>query len=936
MENKIIYAPIDFSNVNLGEKLNHEQHFFNFEGMCIREHKELSAEQKNIILNYPVVYVHTWLDSNNQRNVYIGETIDLIRRTDEHKKKGTNNDKEWQAAWLKGSNHKSFYFSHPEMNKSLALDLEDSLIALFEEIEDIKVNNGRYNKQKGYSNKHRRDSVLKEIIECFKQKNGLFSGTVNFDEKILNSITFSEGQNQTDFHVNDLVVFQHVIRNGQISENDIKAFLAKNTTDSSAVMDEKADLLLNYPVVYMHTWYDGKQHWTYVGEATDLIERTNQHISDPGFDMQNVLKSNWHESWSEAIDANNRVNEKPYAVMFAFGHKDMNVSVTRDIENLLISYTSILGKSVNGRGNEQREYNNRNIMHPLFKEIVNKISSGYGDIFDSLENIREKAMFMSSPLVEFSDEQKKAKDDILMEIHKSLSIAEDQKHSILIVEGSAGTGKTVLASSLFYDLNRPAKKRFKRSAPIKKLAEYPAENKIIEYGKNTAHTVRLQRNVKFIVNHEELFNAYSKQTEAYSLANSDKLEASVLKAETLINSIKYKYLNALLPFFCKDKHNELMDALKTDFITFQDKFKEFENYFQPDSWNQSHSEPKSGRVKWDNLKFVMNWMKDRGVLLPDFRIDVILVDEAHLLTKQGKSGGIAEAQLPILADVGKVVVLMFDRLQFLDKGLRWKLDDGQDWSSVNIESAYRYLLSYNNVDIRKICNLRTAFRMACSSATADWIKSWAYGNQIMKFPYDKGHYEKDPSSDNHGQRRCCISEYDKQGTLIYEIILFESCRQLAQELEEKKQNNNPTALIASYCWENRQDLKKISDGLDVFSFKWHNKEKSRDIWTMKPSLELQEDGIRFFEVGSYHDIQGFDLNYSGVILGKSIRLINDKICYSADMEDGGRQGQVGKTHPEKDDIIKNEIGVLLSRGKKGLYLYVCDENLREALFRAVE
>lgn len=79
-------------------------------------------------------------------------------------------------------------------------------------------------------------------------------------------------------------------------------------------------------------------------------------------------------------------------------------------------------------------------------------------------------------------------------------------------------------------------------------------------------------------------------------------------------------------------------------------------------------------------------------------------------------------------------------------------------------------------------------------------------------------------------------------------------------------------------------------------------------------------------IGAYHDILGFDLNYNGVILG------SDCIKYDND----GRI-VIGKGSENKElDMIENEIGVLLSRGARGLCIYAEDPAYRKALIKAIK
>ena len=91
------------------------------------------------------------------------------------------------------------------------------------------------------------------------------------------------------------------------------------------------------------------------------------------------------------------------------------------------------------------------------------------------------------------------------------------------------------------------------------------------------------------------------------------------------------------------------------------------------------------------------------------------------------------------------------------------------------------------------------------------------------------------------------------------------------------------------------------------------------------------------EVGCIHSIQGYDLNYAFVILGKDIGY--DKETKSIVVHPENYYDENGKRTAGYKDLlgyITNIFYVLLTRGIKGTYLYVCDDNLREYLSHYIE
>ena len=79
------------------------------------------------------------------------------------------------------------------------------------------------------------------------------------------------------------------------------------------------------------------------------------------------------------------------------------------------------------------------------------------------------------------------------------------------------------------------------------------------------------------------------------------------------------------------------------------------------------------------------------------------------------------------------------------------------------------------------------------------------------------------------------------------------------------------------------------------------------------------------------------MNYAGVIIGPSIRWEDEHNCLVVDdslYEDHEafkkRQDEMDTT-ASKQQIMLDALNILLKRGRHGLYLYACDENLRKRL-----
>ena len=151
------------------------------------------------------------------------------------------------------------------------------------------------------------------------------------------------------------------------------------------------------------------------------------------------------------------------------------------------------------------------------------------------------------------------------------------------------------------------------------------------------------------------------------------------------------------------------------------------------------------------------------------------------------------------------------------------------------------------------------------------------------------------------------------------------------ELSKKEEDHHLCRLVSGYSWVWQSDPKKKNptpDAIDIeiegLQFQWNQTDKD---WINNP----KDINNPLQEIGCIHTVQGYDLNYAGIIFGKEISydkelnkiIINENNYYDS----AGRQGI--KDPEELANFIKNIYETIMLRGIKGTYIYACDENLRE-------
>jgi len=168
----------------------------------------------------------------------------------------------------------------------------------------------------------------------------------------------------------------------------------------------------------------------------------------------------------------------------------------------------------------------------------------------------------------------------------------------------------------------------------------------------------------------------------------------------------------------------------------------------------------------------------------------------------------------------------------------------------------------------------------------------------------------------------------------YEFRMFDSLAEMKQVIEAKDSEAGLSRLLAGYAWKwkTKSDPTAVDIEIDGLGLRWNS--TAVDWVASANSLE---------EVGSIHTIQGYDLNYAGVIIGNDLRydpvaekLIADRGSYF-DVKGKENNAALGKTYSDQDLLkyISNIYAVLMTRGIQGTYLYVCDPPLREYLRRLI-
>ncbi|MBN3488398.1 DUF2075 domain-containing protein [Lactobacillus acidophilus] len=584
--------------------------------------------------------------------------------------------------------------------------------------------------------------------------------------------------------------------------------IRKNFADDQ----DKQSLLIDYPTVYIINDPEKVNQYTvYVGETNDIQRRTLQHLDVDPREREDFFKLK---------------NSKKGVKMYVIGHEHFNKSMTLDVENRLMQYLSSVpaAKRLNNRRhNEQNKYYDSNEFNDLFDKIWGDLGNYDENLFPEKNILESSALFKASPFNKLTDEQLNAKTEIIDKINQAL-VAQKNKNvengKLILVEGDAGSGKTVLMSNIFYDLVH--------------------EDQLIDKEEPDSHN---KLSVSLIVNQEEQLKVY------------------------------------------EDISCKLFE--KDDKVTVE----------KPVSF----------------IKRVQ----------PDEKVDIALIDEAHLLLTQASQSYSNDKRHPdvkvgtnMLKDIvkrAKVVMAVFDSKQVLSTTAVWTDNQFEE-----LEKS----IGENN-----IIHLRNQMRIDASPQTVSWIRNLVDNGIVGKIP-------KDPK---------------------YEIKIFKHPADMQKAIKKKDddQSNGISRMVATFDWEYSGGKRKLPKGQDYWEVSengwkmpWNKEINRRKKYESNnhsknnvkySDLSWAEKDYTVNEIGSTYTVQGFDLNYVGVELGPSVKYRDGKIIHDPSESKNSKATQ--KRNSAKsyaDELLKNEFNVLMTRGVHGLYIHAVDPALQAALEKAAE
>ena len=284
-------------------------------------------------------------------------------------------------------------------------------------------------------------------------------------------------------------------------------------------------------------------------------------------------------------------------------------------------------------------------------------------------------------------------------------------------------------------------------------------------------------------------------------------------------------------------------------------------------------------------------------------VDVLLIDEAHRIGRTSNNQYTPAARRTDLSQIDTIIRATKICVFFIDEKQAIR---GAEIGSTNMirEAAEKYGAKVEE------CTLMSQFRCNGSDNYMDWIEQVLYNRPVT-------------------------SKFDLAD---FNLQILDSPQDMYNRLVEQDNVPGQTArIMAGFCWKWSDKLDENGDlikDVEIGDFKMPWETHRNFTKTPKGYVKWYEwaykpEGIK--QVGCIYTAQGFEFDYAGVIIGPDL-IYNNETQKIETVKSATRDPML-KTAPNEatmtyDDYVRNIYRVLMSRGMKGCFLYICDENLR--------
>ena len=276
----------------------------------------------------------------------------------------------------------------------------------------------------------------------------------------------------------------------------------------------------------------------------------------------------------------------------------------------------------------------------------------------------------------------------------------------------------------------------------------------------------------------------------------------------------------------------------------------------------------------------------------EMEFDCIIVDEAHRAFTWRFGNGLPKNvdSIERIFHASKVVVFFIDEDQIVSKH-----------DSLTVEKIKKYAKLYNS-EVIENDDLVLSSQFRCLGGE-DYIN---FINRLLSYNNEE--------------------PIKIKSTNRYEFKVFDSPLNMWEAIKEKQSKYKRSRLLSGYTheWVSKNDDSQYDFIFDGGEFKMR--------WNLNGSPNSYiNDEDQSDRIGCVHTVQGVDMEYAGVIIGKDIIYRNGKIIF--DKTQNAKSDTMSGIRTASDEEatlrIKNTYKVLLTRAIYGTFIYCEDKELNE-------
>jgi DUF2075 family protein len=290
----------------------------------------------------------------------------------------------------------------------------------------------------------------------------------------------------------------------------------------------------------------------------------------------------------------------------------------------------------------------------------------------------------------------------------------------------------------------------------------------------------------------------------------------------------------------------------------------------------------------------------------DLKHEILIIDEAHRL-KSKAYRYYGKNMVEDMVRASRISVFFIDEEQRIS------------WNDIGSEELIGKVAKKYAAVIHETFELTSQFRCNGSTGFLNWL------DDVLQIKV--------------------TTNYDNWSIREYDFKVFDNPVQLYQSLIEKNKNNK-ARLIAGYSWEwpkagRRRGTPEKHIQVDNLALPWNFDGEN---WA------TASDGIE--QVGCIHTIQGLEFDYVGILIGNDLIYQNNSIIgvpenrAKTDKSLSGMKSELRAAKKDEDliasiqnkaeGIIKSTYKVLMTRGRKGCYVWFADKALSEYFKKRLE